>query len=278
MSNITFLQVALIFGVTGACRGIELLKITVNDLQKHSDSLILVNLTDTKTKIDRSFVIRDEYVKIVEKYQSLRPCNMTNNRFFINYQNGKCTRQVIGKNKISDMPKKIACFLNLPNPEQYTGHCFRRTSATILADSGADLTSIKRLGGWKSSTVAEGYIENSIQNKAKVSRRIVENIKMNRSSSPQPGTSAQAMMVDPARSEVLPLVNHEYASQAFTDSMAKNSEINNANVPPVNNEAISQTFTQCTTQNSQISKTRISVPNKNINLTLQNCTNVTINF
>ncbi|KAJ8909287.1 hypothetical protein NQ315_011363 [Exocentrus adspersus] len=31
-------------------------------------------------------------------------------------------------------------------PEQYTGHCFRRSSTSILADSGADLLTIKRHG------------------------------------------------------------------------------------------------------------------------------------
>jgi hypothetical protein len=49
------------------------------------------------------------------------------------------------------VPKTIAAFLELPNPELYTGHCFRRSSATHISNSGGDLLSIKRLGGWKSS-------------------------------------------------------------------------------------------------------------------------------
>ena len=43
--------------------------------------------------------------------------------------------------------------------------CLRRTSATFLVDSGGDITTLKRHGGWKSSSVAEGYIEESIENK-----------------------------------------------------------------------------------------------------------------
>ncbi|KAL7306274.1 hypothetical protein TKK_0001708 [Trichogramma kaykai] len=43
----------------------------------------------------------------------------------------------------------------------YTGHALRRSSATIAADLGADLITLKRLGKWKSSTVAEGYIDDS---------------------------------------------------------------------------------------------------------------------
>ncbi|KAJ8914344.1 hypothetical protein NQ315_011332 [Exocentrus adspersus] len=38
----------------------------------------------------------------------------------------------------------------------YTGHCFRRTSASLLADSGASIDVLKRHGGWKSASVAEG--------------------------------------------------------------------------------------------------------------------------
>ena len=56
--------------------------------------------------------------------------------------------------------------------QEYTGHSFRRTSATILAGSGANITEIKRLGGWKSTKVAEGYIEESTNYKRKLSNKI----------------------------------------------------------------------------------------------------------
>lgn len=66
------------------------------------------------------------------------------------------------------MPKVIASFLKLPNPELYTGHCFRRSSVSHLANTGSDLITIKRHGGWKSSAVAEGYIDSSLQRKIEV--------------------------------------------------------------------------------------------------------------
>lgn len=76
------LQVALIFGVNGACRGNELVNIKVNDIKKHAD-LLLINLPDTKTNRERSFIVREDYARIVEKYQALRPSNINTNRFFI---------------------------------------------------------------------------------------------------------------------------------------------------------------------------------------------------
>ncbi|KAJ8983545.1 hypothetical protein NQ317_006590 [Molorchus minor] len=73
------------------------------------------------------------------------------------------------------MPTDIVRFLKLPNSELYTGHCFRRTSASLLADSGANLCTIKRHGGWKSSSVAEGYMEDSLENKKRIACHILPN-------------------------------------------------------------------------------------------------------
>jgi hypothetical protein len=60
-----------------------------------------------------------------------------------------------------------------PNPELYTGHCFRRSSASLLAKSGADLFMLKRHGAWRSNAVVESYVEESIENKRKTAVRIL---------------------------------------------------------------------------------------------------------
>lgn len=101
---------------------------------------------------------------------------MPKNRFFVNFQLEKCTKQVIVLNKLGNMPHQIAEYSKLADPEQYTGHCFRSTSATVLADSGADLTTLKRNGGWKSNQVAEGYIEDSVENKRRIGKRISDSM------------------------------------------------------------------------------------------------------
>jgi hypothetical protein len=48
-----------------------------------------------------------------------------------------------------------------------------RSSATILVDAGGDILSLKRHGGWKSTTVAESYVEESIANKISISNKIL---------------------------------------------------------------------------------------------------------
>ncbi|KAI8431355.1 hypothetical protein MSG28_015894 [Choristoneura fumiferana] len=128
-------EVILIFGINGACRATELVSIKIRNIEIH-DNMILINLPETKAEIDRSFVIRDGLLDVVKKYINLRPKDLEHNRFFLNYMNGKCTKQPMGRHKIAAIPKVIAAYLNLPNAESYTGHCFRRTSATLLAESG----------------------------------------------------------------------------------------------------------------------------------------------
>jgi integrase len=46
-----------------------------------------------------------------------------------------------------------------PSPGLYTGHCLRRSSATLLADSGGDITDLKRHRGWRSGTIAEKLVK-----------------------------------------------------------------------------------------------------------------------
>lgn len=137
---------------------------------------VLIKINDTKTKKQRSFTITGEFLKIFAKYTALRPQGLCEQRFFLNFQKNKCTRQVVGVNKIGSIPKQVALFLQLKNPEQYTGHSYRRSSATILVDAGADLATLKRHGGWRSSTVAEGYIGDSLNNKINIADKISNSI------------------------------------------------------------------------------------------------------
>lgn len=142
------------------------------DIEYKADS-ILVSVPKTKTNMPRLFAITDSnWVNLVKHYANLRPKCTHHERFFINYRNGGCNRQPIGINKIGQMPKVIATFLKLQNPELFSGHCFRRSSASHLANAGGDLLTIKRHGGWKSSAVAEGYVEASLKRKMEIAQML----------------------------------------------------------------------------------------------------------
>lgn len=165
----------MIFGIMGACRRHELHNIKFDHI-KDVDRTLIVNVVVTKTNTQRIFTVTGKYYDICKNYINLRPKVCATSSFFVNYYNGKCTSQNIGINKLGNLGKQIAIYLNLSDANLYTGHCFRRTSATVLVDAGGDITTLKRHGGWKSTSVAEGYIDNSIQNKINVSNTILNSI------------------------------------------------------------------------------------------------------
>lgn len=174
------LKVVLIMGLAGACRREELYNMTIDDIVR-KDCMLVVKVPDSKTHIERTFTVIGETVNginplnIYDKYAAIRPTHVNHKGVFLQYRGEKCTVQRVGINTFSKIPSIIAKYLKLSNPEQYTGHSFRRSSASLLAGSGADILTLKRHGGWKSSTVAEGYIEDSIQNKKEISKKIFSN-------------------------------------------------------------------------------------------------------
>lgn len=128
------MKVVAILGVSGATKSNELVNLTIENVQRFGN-VILVKIPDAnKMHVPKTFTIEGEFADVVRRYIDLRPLKTSTNRFFVNYQKGKCTVQPIGTNKIAKIPKEIATFLKLAEPERYTAHSFRRTS-TLLADN-----------------------------------------------------------------------------------------------------------------------------------------------
>jgi len=77
--------------------------------------------------------------------------------------NGKlvCQNSAVGKHPLSNIGKRLASMLKLPNFNKYTGHWARRTSITLMAEAGLTLTQIKALSGHRSDSVVQGYIARS---------------------------------------------------------------------------------------------------------------------
>lgn len=63
-----------------------------------------------------------------KKYLSLRLDGVSIDRVFLKYKNGRCI------NTIGRCHALIAGYLKLPHADKYTGHAFRRTCATIMAN------------------------------------------------------------------------------------------------------------------------------------------------
>lgn len=155
-------KVILIMGILGACRRDEIYKMKITDFDDLGTAAI-AKVPKKRRKTAKKFTITGHFYDIFKKYKDLRPKNVTDSWFFCNYQNGKCTFPRVGINKIGTTGKRIAQYLKLPNPELYTGKCFRRSSATILDDVEEDMTSSKSQDECNSSAVPEDFTEESIK-------------------------------------------------------------------------------------------------------------------
>jgi integrase len=175
-------KVCLIFGLAGGCRRQELRDISIDNIEDRND-ILLVKIPDAATGKWRIFAVTDKVcegrsaLEIYHKYVSLRPIYVTHKTFFISYRNGRCNNQVVGIHTFAKIPSIIAKYLNLPDTNNYTGHCFRKT-AVSLANAGADIMTLKGQRGWRSSPVAERYVEDSPSNKLKMTNEILNDNKL----------------------------------------------------------------------------------------------------
>ncbi|KAJ8678417.1 hypothetical protein QAD02_014204 [Eretmocerus hayati] len=167
-----FEKAVAVVATSGACRRHEMTDMAPGDI-KDAGTHLVVQITETKTHTKRVFTINNPFREIVWRYAALRPDNAPKDRFFLNYHDGKCTRQPVGINKMGSIPKKIATWLGLPQPERYTGHSFRHSSATFLVEAGGSMQDLKRHGGWKSDSSAGGYLQHSEVKKRKTNNMIM---------------------------------------------------------------------------------------------------------
>ncbi len=167
-----------ILGIAGACRREELTELKCSNIVI-TESHLVVLIEESKNNKPCSFALVSlpgsevKPLEIFRKYVALRPPSLASPRFFYQFHHGKGSSQVVGINTIGKVPTEIAQFLGLENFVEYTGHSFQRSSASWLADSGADKDTIMRHGGWKSSTVAEGYVETSVESKKRIAEQIL---------------------------------------------------------------------------------------------------------
>jgi hypothetical protein len=79
----------------------------------------------------------------------------------VDVRHNKFTKQKRGLNKLAKITVEIAKDLELPNPDTYTSHSLRRTSATWLIEAGVPRDLVKKHGLWQSDTAVEGYFDSS---------------------------------------------------------------------------------------------------------------------
>ncbi|XP_074115595.1 uncharacterized protein LOC141538145 isoform X3 [Cotesia typhae] len=183
-------KVIMIFGVVGACRKSEIVDLTLSDILDTGTSLV-VTIQATPRRQMRKFTINGDLYKVVKKYMALRPEHAKINRLLLNYQKGKCTQQPIGVNKVGGIPRRIASYLELPEADKYTGHCFRRTSTELLSQSGANVVHV--IAGWKANKNS-GKSDNSLEFYSQMEASNILKTRMSDIQQPQSHPSTQIII------------------------------------------------------------------------------------
>lgn len=80
---------------------------------------------------DSRWILRDS-----QKVRSPATKKRSLRTLFLCSCDGECKRQIIGINIYGTVPKEMAEYLGLEDPQRYSGDSFRRISAAILANSG----------------------------------------------------------------------------------------------------------------------------------------------
>lgn len=177
--------------IQGALRISELCNLQVSDLTFPNDGSLSIRINYSKTDQSgkgHSFIITPNcnvrlcLVKRMKDYLELFETR-TGRLFRSATKSNKLCKLPIGVNTMGVIPREIAKFHNLPNIQEYSGHSFRRTSATVLSEKGIGLLELKQHGRWKSSTVAERYVENTVAKMRKTSD-MIQNIDVNQKSNP----------------------------------------------------------------------------------------------
>lgn len=118
--------------MAGACKRTELCNLKSHSVRFESDKAIVQIPTRSVSK-GKVFEITGNFFTVFKKYADLRPSDVPGNKFFATYRNGKCVKVNMGSNYFGDIPKLVASFLKLPNPECYSGHSIRSTTIDYCA-------------------------------------------------------------------------------------------------------------------------------------------------
>ncbi|KAJ8669542.1 hypothetical protein QAD02_000801 [Eretmocerus hayati] len=189
-------------GVIGCCRKGELVKMLMSYVTAMPDAyLIRIPAEVTKTLTENTFMVVGPFYTVLKRYLEARK-KINHERFFLTQRDGVFINSPAGDKTVSNAFKVVATFLKLPEPERYTGHCIRRTSATVYAETSCNDRELMRHGRWKNIQCASGYVQDTRFIGEKVSRLITNAIVPDQS--PELDQSSTSARKKPANKRSLP--------------------------------------------------------------------------
>jgi len=176
-------KLALILGLYGGLRSEEHTILAFGHVQIQSNEK-QVKVTVPARKTDQAgngttfFALANSElykcpVTIFRQYATLLDHPGSDFPLFPQFRHGSVTKQKHGKTFFYELPRRVANFLALPNPKQYTGHSIRRTATTWLALNGMTAQGLQVFGGWKSASIAQEYVESSDTFKLSIAKHMM---------------------------------------------------------------------------------------------------------
>ena len=181
--DIRIKKIAALVAIQGALRISEVVNIGYDDVTFLNNGSMSIRIKCSKTDQagkGHSFIITPnvnaQLCAVLRMRTYMELIETKNGRLFRSATKaGKLGKQPIGVNSMAAIPRFIATFLELPNVDEFSGHSFRRTSATLLSKKGMGLLELKQHGRWKSTAVCERYVDNTIVKKMKTSN-LLQNV------------------------------------------------------------------------------------------------------
>ncbi|KAK8815306.1 hypothetical protein WA158_003518 [Blastocystis sp. Blastoise] len=155
----------------------DLKKKNIKFVAKGIEIIIERSKTDQVGEGFTAFIPKEEandckLYNIVKRYYDMLPGD-PEGALFPCVTDGSFDLRRTGIKAIGDYPKMIATHLGLDHPEAYTGHCFRRTMATLAAEHGATSDDLMKQGRWKGHDVASHYVGNTEARRLEMAKKIL---------------------------------------------------------------------------------------------------------
>ena len=167
-TNLTLLGVGSALLYFGLLRSCDVLNITVSDVSLNiNEDKYEIRFEHMRKRKNSGFTytLPKIYTPLFKRYSSelkVDTKNESGGRFLRNFNKKSSLRtQNTGINTVRAWVKTSCDMLGI-SCKGYTAHVYRRSAATNLADAGVSFINLKRHGQWKSDSVVEGYIANSL--------------------------------------------------------------------------------------------------------------------
>ena len=134
--------------VHGCSRGCEIKSLTFEQVKIFTgpagDEIVEVKMIRAKGAVDRDntfWIVEELAVTVVKQYMGLTTVIQQTGAFWRYSENvgnqWVLTQKQVGIHPLARCGIQIATFLQLENPNSYTGHCFKRTGGTLMAEGNA---------------------------------------------------------------------------------------------------------------------------------------------